>query len=588
MYFLFLGSVIKYSRISSSTPFVVNQKSLTELIELIPNNSREKIKKELAIDSDFTNHFLSYLNNNKIEFDYLMQETEILSSAFYSSYITNICDEKLKVTFLLNSCNKINYNEWEKILKKNPSLITELGNTIKNKYPKEFLNDKQVSYISNFYISNNEPLVIGNELKYKSLTNEIIENSLRWMLPNVIEIISDNDDRDLALKRYINLSKDMNDIVDAKKLYPEMTSYASKKSSEFVSSISDKKIYLKIFPKGFHSEKYNQEIYAYEQELEKQRQQRIQRRIERRNNFLFVDQLKQMFHDEVEPLFILSKLKQISNEYPVDLSEIQLNILKHVRFVTQTKTAQNSQSGGIASFMSGGISGALSHKSNVGSVYENELIWVINPNQSVGGFDDYISPIDNPKTLVSNIFYEIENNRYERWSRRIMHSNFGEYNKPVKVPAYARSRGESLSSGWYIMGALTGAYVTYTKGLQYLGSKGYLSSESSSSGYSNESTTSNRNNSNESTSSYSREKIDKSNNSNNNNEPQIIKDGTKKYGQYESVLYKIICPDGYTNYLYYDEQSKCWHKRSSATCDYLTPNTKEGLRRAARKLCGNN
>ena len=68
--------------------------------------------------------------------------------------------------------------------------------------------------------------------------------------------------------------------------------------------------------------------------------------------------------------------------------------------------------------MSGGISGALSHKSNVGSVYENELIWVINPNQSVGGFDDYISPIDNPKTLVSNIFYEIENNRYERWSRR--------------------------------------------------------------------------------------------------------------------------------------------------------------------------
>lgn len=351
-----------------------------------------------------------------------------------------------------------------------------------------------------------------------------------------------------------------------------MKYYASKKASDFVSSIHDMKLYLQIFPKGFYCEKYNQDIYAYEIKLEKQRQKRIQRI----NNYLIIDQLEQMYLDGIEPLFILSKLKQISNEYPEDMTVVQLETLKHIRFVNQTSKAQNSKSGGIATFFRGTT---FSHKSNVGSVYKNELVWVDDLKES------YIGLITNPKKLVENILNNKYTSGYSNWARRVYTSDIGDYDKPVKVPPSARSQGASLSSGWYIMGALTGAYYTYTKGLQYAASKGYISSGSSSSDYTQELNNSDNDNfkSPNSASVNKKRVVDK-----NNSELQIIEDGTHKYGSYTAVRYKIICPNGHKNFIYYNEQKKCWMKTSSAFCDYSSTKGQEGLKKSAKILCSNN
>lgn len=448
--------------------FLVEQTNILALIELIPINSQEKIKKGLEYNHSFTTQFLSYLNKNKIEFDYLMEKTDMLSSAFYSPYFLNICDENKKLNLILKSCDKIPYTVWENILNNNLSLVNKIGKYVKENYPDNFLANNMVSYLSKYYLLNKNPLIFGNELKYTSLSAEITNTSPRNMLPEVISMISNENYKIKAKKRYIDLSNNKNELLEAKSLYPEMTFYASIKASNFVSDIHDMKFYLEVFPKGFYSEKYNQEIYAYEQELEKQRQKRIQRI----NKYLIVDQLKQMSLDGIEPLFILSKLKQISNEYPEDLTVVQLETLKHVRFVNNTSKAQNSKSGGIATFFRGTT---FSHKSNVGSVYKNELVWVDDLKES------YIGLITNPKKLVANILNNKYISGYGKWARRVYTSDIGDYDKPVKVPPSARSQGESLTAGWYIMGALTGAYITYTKGLQYLGSKGYISSGSSNS-----------------------------------------------------------------------------------------------------------
>lgn len=73
-----------------------------------------------------------------------------------------------------------------------------------------------------------------------------------------------------------------------------------------------------------------------------------------------------------------------------------------------------------------------------------------------------------------------------------------------------------------------------------------------------------------------------------NNELQIIEDGTHKYGSYTAVRYKIICPNGHKNFIYYNEQKKCWMKTSSAFCDYSSTKGPEGLKKSAKILCDNN
>ena len=69
---------------------------------------------------------------------------------------------------------------------------------------------------------------------------------------------------------------------------------------------------------------------------------------------------------------------------------------------------------------------------------------------------------------------------------------------------------------------------------------------------------------------------------------QLIKDGYYKYGSYTSVRYKVICPNGYENHIYYNEQRKCWMKTSSVTCDYSSTKGQEGLKKSAKILCNNN
>jgi len=91
----------------------------------------------------------------------------------------------------------------------------------------------------------------------------------------------------------------------------------------------------------------------------------------------------------------------------------------------------------------------------------------------------------------------------------------------------------------------------------------------------------------------------KSSSSNNNNHAttkiieneesmlKIIIDGNYKYGQFISTKYKIICPNGYQKFIYYNMQKKCWMKTSSITCDYSSMKGQEGLKKSAKILCGN-
>lgn len=92
------------------------------------------------------------------------------------------------------------------------------------------------------------------------------------------------------------------------------------------------------------------------------------------------------------------------------------------------------------------------------------------------------------------------------------------------------------------------------------------------------------------TTSYNKKGNDKPENQNFNDKSQLqmIEDGYYKYGSFTSVKYKIICPNGYVNSIYYNEQKKCWMKTSSIMCDYSSTKGQEGLKKSAIILCNNN
>ena len=69
---------------------------------------------------------------------------------------------------------------------------------------------------------------------------------------------------------------------------------------------------------------------------------------------------------------------------------------------------------------------------------------------------------------------------------------------------------------------------------------------------------------------------------------KITEDGEYKYGTYRSPKYKIVCPNGYINHIYYNVQKRCWMKTSSAFCDYSSTKGDGGLKGSAKILCGNN
>jgi len=76
--------------------------------------------------------------------------------------------------------------------------------------------------------------------------------------------------------------------------------------------------------------------------------------------------------------------------------------------------------------------------------------------------------------------------------------------------------------------------------------------------------------------------------SDNNTEVEVFEDGVYKYGKYRSPKYKVVCPSGYYNHIYYNIQKKCWMKTSSIFCDYSSNKSNEGLKKSAKILCGNN
>ena len=466
------------------------------------------------------------------------------------------CCKEVAQDALLNKSNTV--NEYGEISRK----YTRLYDLAEEKAALSVKNMQDViNYKYYFNESTNTEKMISN----------IVPKLFRYELPQLIKLYPNVSTIDQAKITFIKESNSFDGTLEAISKYNNHKSHGAYPLAKFSKSIDQQRIFVRMYPNNAQSMTFIRNIEDHKHQMKK-----------KANSFLVVDQLEYMYLDDVEPLFILSKLKQISNEYPEDLSDIQLSILKHVRFVTTTRTVQNSKSGGIATFFSGTT---FSHKSNVGSVYKNELIWVLNPKESVGGFDDYISPINNPKILVKSIFDEDNIPGYGKWGRKVYHSDVGDYDKPVLVPSYARSQGESLSSGWYIMGALTGAYYTYTKGLQYAASKGYISSSSSGREYTNELNNSINGSSKSPNSASANKKRDVEKN---NSELQIIEDGTHRYGSYTSVKYKIICSNGHKNLIFYNEQKRCWMKTSSAFCDYSSTKGQEGLKKSAKILCGNN
>jgi len=74
----------------------------------------------------------------------------------------------------------------------------------------------------------------------------------------------------------------------------------------------------------------------------------------------------------------------------------------------------------------------------------------------------------------------------------------------------------------------------------------------------------------------------------NNTQVKITEDGEYKYGTYRSTKYKIVCPNGYIDHIYYNIQRKCWMKTSSVFCDYSSTKGDVGLEKSAKILCGNN
>jgi len=196
-------------------------------------------------------------------------------------------------------------------------------------------------------------------------------------------------------------------------------------------------------------------------------------------------------------------------------------------------------------------------------LYISELYKKDIRNQSISLYEQMINEVDKS-------IYGIRNNK----------TDYSRYHNPTVDFVLSLSKGETVA----ILAGLVGIGASISLSWAQQLCKNTDCSQLSYSA-SNSSTRLPQQSSNSKTSSVSNVKRDEI--IKDNNGPQIIEDGTKKYGSYTTIRYKVICPNGYVSYLFYDEQSKCWMKTSSSTCDYSTPNNKEGLNRAARMLCGN-